>query len=182
MENSPISSTDRLRRQRKALREGILACILILLAWIILLTLVAPRLKGQELALAANMGGLSPAESLPSMPAPKVAPTPIAIRNPTTLGRFWDTPNRASAVAMLSLAGADMAQTCRFLSRGCHEDYLTQSCAGNVALTAAFEVGAIAGAWTLHRRGHHKLERVPMLFMAGQSARAIAYSREKGGW
>ena len=176
------SAEEQLRRQRKALREGILACILILLGWIILLTLVAPRLKGQELALAGNMGVLSPAESLPSIPAPKVAPTPIAIRNPTTLGRFWDTPNRASAVAMLSLAGADMAQTCRFLSRGCHEDYLTQSCAGNVALTAAFEVGAIAGAWTLHRRGHHKLERVPMLFMAGQSARAIAYSREKGGW
>ncbi len=177
------TASEQLRRQRKALREGILACILILLAWIILLTLVAPRLKGQELALAGNMSVLSPAESLPSTPAPKIAPTPIAIRNPTTLGRFWDRPNKASAVVMVSLAAADMAQTCRNLGRRGHEDFLpTQSCVGAVAITSAFEMGAIAGAWALHRRGHHKLERVPMLFMAGQSARAIAYSKSKGGW
>ena len=176
------TSTEALKRHRKALRDSGLAFILILIGWILLILLMASQGKAQELALAANMSRLSPAESLPSTPAPKVAPTPIAIRNPTTLGRFWDTPNRASALAMLGLAGADMAQTCRFLARGRHEDYLTQSCAGNVALTAAFEVGAITGARALHRMGHHKLERVPMLFMAGQSARALAYSKQKGGW
>ena len=41
------TAEEQLRRQRKALRDGILACVLILLGWIILLTLVAPRLKTQ---------------------------------------------------------------------------------------------------------------------------------------
>lgn len=179
------TATEQLRRQRKALRDGILALILILLGWVILLTLVAPRLKAQELTLG-GLGGaetrLSPAEPLPSMPTAKIEPTPVAITNRPTLGRFWDRPNKISAIAMLSLASADMAQTCRNLARGGHEDWLTQSCGKDVAITAAFEAGALAGAWALHRRGHHRLERMPMLFMAAQSARGLQYSQAHGAW
>jgi hypothetical protein len=178
------TAEEQLRRQRKALRDGILACVLILLGWIILLTLVAPRLKGQELGLRGDLRPSVASKVLPEVPEPHIVAPPASVRPAIGVerSRFWDRPNRVAALTMVSLAAADMAQTCRFLARGRHEDYLTQSCAGNVALTSAFEVGALAGAWALHHSGHHRLERVPMVFMAGQSARAIIYSHSKGGW
>ena len=179
------TATGQLRRQRKALRDGILALVLILLGWILLLTLVAPRLKAQESTPrppAVNMARLSPSEPLPTSPTPKIEPIPLAITRPIALGKFWDKPNKITFVSMIGLAGADMAQTCRFLARGRHEDWLTQSCSKNVAITASFEAAALGGAWILHRRGNHRLERVPMLFMAEESARGIGYSRAKGGW
>lgn len=176
------SATEQLKRQRKALRDGMLACVLILLAWILLLMLVAPRLNAQEIGLGANMSRLSPKVSLPDMPEPNAAPTLIAKRNPAMSGRFWDRPNRIEAVTMFSLAAADMTQTCRFLARGEHERWLTQSCGANVAITAGFTAAALLGAYALHRSGHHRLERLPMLYMTATSARGIVMSKRWGGW
>lgn len=175
------SSSSR-RRQRKALWNMLLAGVLILLAWILLLMLVAPRLNAQEMPLSVNMSRLSLKEPLPDMPRPNASPIPIAMRNPGMSGRFWDRPNRIEAVAMLSLATADMAQTCRFLARGERERWLTQSCAANVALTAGFTATALLGAYALHRSGHHRLERLPMLYMTATSARGIVMSKRWGGW
>lgn len=76
-------SSSQRRRQRKALWNLLLACVLILLAWILLLMLVAPRLNAQEMALGANMSRLGTIEPLSTSPTPKIEPSPMAIAGPT---------------------------------------------------------------------------------------------------
>lgn len=176
------SSSSR-RRQRKALWNMLWACVLILLAWILLLMLVAPRLDAQEL-IGASETAVTASKVLPEVPEPHIAPTSLSVRPVIAPGasRFWDRPNRIAAVGMFSLAAADMAQTCRFLARGERERWLTQSCAANVSLTAGFTAAALLGAYALHRSGHHRLERVPMLYMTATSVRGIVMSKRWGGW
>jgi len=94
-------------------------------------------------------------------------------------GAFWTRTTKVEAGVMAGIAVADQVQTCRNLRRRgghyWHEDELTQSCAGNVALTAAFDAGAVALAWGLHRTGHNRLAKLPMAYMAAASARGITW-------
>ena len=83
---------------------------------------------------------------------------------------------------MVVMGSFDMAQTCNFLQHGRPEGLLTQSCPGNVAITAGFDAAALGGAWLLHKTGHHKLARLPMLYMAGVSTYGVAKSKSMGGW
>jgi hypothetical protein len=83
---------------------------------------------------------------------------------------------------MVVMGSFDMAQTCNFLHHGRPEGLLTQSCPGNVAITAGFDAVALGGAWLLHKTGHHKLARLPMLYMAGVSTYGVAKSKSMGGW
>ena len=179
------SAEEQYKRTRKALRDGVIACILIALAWALLLMFFMPKAEGQELtpvALGASRSVDSPAKPLPSAPAPKVEAGPISRPKPIALGRFWDKPNRITAVVMISLAGADAAQTCRNLAKGGHEVVLMQSCALDTAIVAGADSVAILGAWTLHKWGHHRLERVPMIFMGYESAYGLIYSKRSGAW
>ena len=112
---------------------------------------------------------------LPDSPAPKVF-AESAPKHVTDYRPFWDKANKIEFGAMLTLATIDQVDTCRFLSQGRHEDWLTQSCGKNVALTVGFVAAAAAGAWLLHRTAHYKLERVPMAYMAAASSAGIAYS------
>ena len=90
---------------------------------------------------------------------------------------FWDKKNKIEFVAMVTTATADSVNTCHFLHEGVlHEVNLTQSCAANVAITAGFDAAAVFGAWLLHRSHHHKLERLPMLYMAAINAEGFIYS------
>lgn len=117
------------------------------------------------------------AKELPDMPKAKmVQPRPVA------RATFWDRTNKIEAVAMISLAVADQTETCHGLTVGRHETNLTQSCGKNLLITAGENAGAIGLAYFFRRTGHHKLERIPMLFMAEESARGIGYTVEHGGW
>jgi hypothetical protein len=118
---------------------------------------------------------LAKANELPEVPIAK----PIEQKHSP---HFWDTPNKIEFASMTGLAVGDMTQTCRFLSRGWREMQLTQSCPKDVAITAAFDAGAALAAFALHKTGHHKLERIPMLYMAGASARGIIESKVNGAW
>ena len=133
-------------------------------------------------------------DSAVEAPAPKVS-------SATAAPRFWDKINKIEFGAMTSLAAFDMAQTCHNLASrrtvqalsptpgvtvpvviGGHEDFLpTQSCAGAVGLTAAFDASALGLSYLFHRTHHLKLERIPMLLMGEQSARGIVYSKLHGG-
>jgi len=111
---------------------------------------------------------------LPDAPAPM--PTRVENVRQRPPVRFWTRPVKVEAAVMVSLAAADMTQTCRNLRiRGWHEDLLTQSCGKDVAITIGFEAAAVGGAWLLHRTGHDKLAKVPMIYMAAQSARGLTW-------
>jgi len=130
------------------------------------------------LALAPGL----PAQDLPDMPVPKDS-RPIAPLARPMPREFWDRPNKIAAVAMIGLTTADVAQTCHgLITHTAYEIVLTQSCGKNVAIVAGSDAAAIFGAWFLHRTGHHRLERVPMVFMGYQSAYGLIYSKHTGAW
>jgi len=96
---------------------------------------------------------------------------------------FWDRINKSETVAMFGLEAFDMAQTCNNLAHGGREHFNSfQSCPKEVAYTLGIRVGAILAAYALHETRHHKLERMPMLYMTGTSVNGIAYSKEHGAW
>jgi hypothetical protein len=96
--------------------------------------------------------------------------------------RFWDRANKVEAWTMAGLAGFDAGQTCHNISTGGHEYWLTQSCAKDLAVIGAINTGTLGVAWLLHRTGHHKLERLPMLWKSGDSLHAIVFSKMHGAW
>jgi hypothetical protein len=120
-----------------------------------------------------------PAYGLPDSPRPKLN---AEVRTVQREPRFWDRPMKLEFTGMVVMSSFDMAQTCNFLHHGRPERLLTQSCAGNVALTAGFDAVALGGAWLLHKTGHHKLARLPMLYMTGVSTYGVARSKSLGGW
>ena len=128
------------------------------------------------LMLAAS--GACRANELPDMPAPKVEIVNRTPR-PDVTPRFWDKTNKVEFGAMIGLAAWDMGQTCDFLAHGEREQYLTQSCGKNVAITAGIDAGATLSAWLLHKTGHHKLERLPMLYFAGNSLYGVIVTKTR---
>jgi hypothetical protein len=120
----------------------------------------------------------SPVLALPDAPVPKpIEPSPVAARP------YWDKWNKAEAVSMFSLASFDMAQTCHNLRNGGREVFLpTQRCTAIVGFIAGGEAGAIGLSLLLHKTGHHKLERIPMLIMVQADTRGIVYSKKHGAW
>lgn len=120
-----------------------------------------------------------PVHALPDSPLPKIN---LEVRTVQPEPRFWDRPMKVEFTSMVLMGSFDMAQTCNFLQHGRSERLLTQSCAGNVALTAGFDAAALTGAWLLHKTGHHKLARLPMLYMTGVSTYGVAKSKSLGGW
>jgi hypothetical protein len=125
----------------------------------------------------------------------------------STEHRFWDRTNKIETTSMVVLAAFDMAQTCHNLAstetvithlttprapggyvdvpitlHGHEHSLPTQSCAGAVGLSSAFDGAAAGLAYLFHRTHHHKLERIPMLYMGGTSLEGIIYSKEHGAW
>jgi hypothetical protein len=117
------------------------------------------------------------ADELPDMPAPKAIVQPHRAAHP-----FWDRANKVEATAMVGLAAFDLGQTCHNLTHGGREDNLTQSCPKDIAITVGIDAAALGAAWVLHRTGHHRLERIPMLWKVGDSISGIVYSKVHGAW
>jgi hypothetical protein len=118
-----------------------------------------------------------PTFGLPSVPDPK------PFEPKTAAVHYWDKWNKIEAIGMFSLASFDMAQSCHNIRTGGREDFLpTQNCAAIVGFIAAGEAGALGLSVLLHKTGHHKLERIPMLFMIQADTRGIVYSHLHGAW
>lgn len=95
---------------------------------------------------------------------------------------FYDRFAKIELASAGSLAVTDSVITCRFLARGQREMNLpTQSCAGMVGLQLAFYGAGEGLSFLLHRTGHHKLERLPRLYLAYANASGIAFTAQHGG-
>lgn len=91
--------------------------------------------------------------------------------------RFFDRTNISAIAITSSLRVADGIATCKNLQSGGREHWLpTQSCVGVSAWLAAGEGTQITLQWILHRRGHHKLERIVPVIGATGSAISVGYS------
>lgn len=100
---------------------------------------------------------------------------------PNPVHRFYDKPAKIELGAAVTMASADSAITCHNLANGGHEDWMTQSCAGNVAILFGGVAVQEGLAYGFHRLGWHKPERVIRFFTIQASSRAIAYSARHGG-
>jgi hypothetical protein len=138
----------------------------------------SPNTFGLALFLCLAAAGVCRANELPDSPAPKLEIVNRTPR-PDTTPRFWDRTNKVEFGAMVGLAAWDMGQTCDFLAHGERELYLTQSCPKNIAITAGIDAGATLTAWLLHKTGHHKLERLPMLYFAGNSLYGVIVTKTR---
>ena len=117
------------------------------------------------------------------MPVPKVAVDAAPKLAANYAPRFWDKTNKIEFASMVGLAAFDMGQMCHNLANGGREVMLPkQNCGAAVAMTVDFEAAAVTGAWLLHKTHHHKLERLPMLYMASQSLDGVVYSKQHGAW
>jgi hypothetical protein len=134
----------------------------------LLLCLLALPMLGNELPDAPKPNTTS--DSLSGFV--EAQPKPVTNMHP-----FWDKPNKVEAASMFAMASLDMAQTCYGLAHGGRELHLTQSCVDNNFITFSFEAATVTGTWLLHRTNHHKLERMPMLYMVGVSTSGVVGSK-----
>jgi hypothetical protein len=122
---------------------------------------------------------LSP-KVLPSViesPKPKIeAPLPAAAP------RYWDTIAKIELGAGVAAAAIDMRYTCPNLNAGGREYTLpAKTCGEAVAITAGLYAGAEGIAYLLHRTGHHKLERLPVLYLIGANVHGASFSASHPG-
>jgi hypothetical protein len=111
------------------------------------------------------------ADELPDAPRPKAH------------ARFYDRTAKAQLAVEAGALAWDETTTCRNLARGGTEQWLpTQSCAGVVGYQLLFAAAAEGAAYLLHRTNHHKLERIPRLYVAGAAVAGIAHSKRTGAW
>ena len=110
------------------------------------------------------------------------APVPHAVEAPKRESRpMWDKANKIELGVMVGAATWDQAQTCHFLANGRREEWMTQNCGKNVALTIGYIGVAVGAAWLLHKTGHRKLERIPMAYMAVNSFSGAIWTDKRGG-
>lgn len=126
---------------------------------------------GLLMLMAFLLSGPTFGNELPDMPTPKPQHS------------FFDKWNKLEFASSGTLAAFDAGQTCHNLATGGHEDKLpVKSCGTMVAFTLAEQAGAWSLAWVLHKTGHHKLERIPALYLIGANSYAIAYSHKHGAF
>ena len=121
--------------------------------------------------------------SVPDAPMPSAPAISPAVELPSTAvgpHKFWDLPNCALFVAAAALNGADFAVTHANLQNGGRElnpvVRIFGRSAPGLAVTFGGETAGVMGfAYFLHKRGHHKLERLISMANIGASAGAMGY-------
>lgn len=139
----------------------------------------------KSLLLVAALWAI-PAFGLPDSPIPKM-PLPESVFSisgyPKPVARgFWDSTNKKELMGLAVVSGFDMGQTCHNLATGGREYWLTQSCPKDVGIMLGFDAAAVGVAWILHKTGHHKLERLPMLGQSEEHVRGIVFSKIHRAW
>lgn len=106
----------------------------------------------------------------------------IAVKSPVTEHHFYDRYAKIELAGAGSLAVADTVITCRFLARGQREmNRQIQSCGGMVGFQFAIYGAGEGLSFLLHKTGHHKLERLPRLYLGFGNAQGIVFSARHGG-
>lgn len=106
----------------------------------------------------------------------------VVARPPKPVHKFYDRPAKIELTVAIGAAAFDMAQTCHNLANGGREQFMTQSCAKNNLIEAGLLGAQELAAYTLHRTGHHKLERLVRLYSTVDSTIGIVYSKQHGAW
>jgi hypothetical protein len=92
--------------------------------------------------------------------------------------RFYDRTAKLQLITAGTLMTWDIAQTTRNLSHGGHEYTLpTQSPAGIAAIQLGIAAASEGISFLLHKSNHHRLERLPRLYVIAGSARGLLESR-----
>jgi hypothetical protein len=111
----------------------------------------------------------------------------LAVAAAITPHNFWDRKSKFETASMVAAGALDMGITCHFLTvpvvgpyGRVRETNLTQSCGADVALTAGFEGAALGLSYLLHKKGRHKLELLPRVFLTEESIRGIVQSAKFG--
>lgn len=108
---------------------------------------------------------------------------PSAISHPTkvtpkAVHPFRDTPNLIAFSSLTISRTMDAVQSCQLLSDGGREKGLPwQTCAPITAFSEGMVGAGVAGAYALHRMGHHRLERVVPWAIAVPAVVGIFQSR-----
>ena len=114
-----------------------------------------------------------------SVSANELTDMPIAKAQPVQ-HHYWDRWTRIQLVAGVSMASMDMHATCRNFDVGPHpyeNGIPAHNCTQAVLFTAGEQLGALGVSYLLHKTGHHKLERIPGLYLLGANAHGFLYSR-----
>jgi hypothetical protein len=149
-------------------------------------------MRNASLLLAAilALAGVAGANELPDMPKPKVETdavvavktTKLVEPRPTTTNynddhTFLDRTNKIEFAVGAGFAAWDTAATCKNFSTGGKEyDAPVSSCGQMAAWTFGLQGGAWLTSFLLHKTHHHKLERIPELYLIGMNAKGAIYS------
>jgi hypothetical protein len=124
------------------------------------------------------------------MPTPKAGTEmlesqPVRPKRPTH--PFWDRTNKIEFSIGGAAAAWDMTKTCKNLATPAGKEYNlpVSSCGGAVAFTIGEQAAAWSSAYVLHRTHHHKLERIPELFLIETNIQgaisSTVHSNDAGG-
>jgi hypothetical protein len=127
------------------------------------------------------VGGFSKGTDLPDVPKPKIDAVRVEPMRPDH--RFYDRTAKIEVVAVGSLMAFDMGQTCHNLLTGGKEFNLpTQNCAGAIGFQVLFAAAGEGLSYALHRMGHHRLERLPRLYLMYGNLAGIVVSKRNGAF
>jgi hypothetical protein len=102
-----------------------------------------------------------------------VAVTPVNVAP----HRFFDRANLIGIAIHAAVRTADAAQTCASINAGAHEAWLPmKGCPAIAGYSLSMVPAQIGSSYLMHRRGHHKLEKLMPYLWAVPSAVAIGVS------
>ena len=102
-----------------------------------------------------------------------VAVTPVDVAP----HRFFDRANLIGIAIHAAVRTADAAQTCASINAGAHEAWLPmKGCPAIAGYSLSMVPAQIGSSYLMHRRGHHKLEKLMPYLWAVPSAVAIGVS------
>ena len=91
--------------------------------------------------------------------------------------RFYDRTAKLQLIAAGTLMSWDIAQTARNLGNGGHEYTLpTQSPAGIAGIQLGIFAASEGISFLFHKTNHHKLERLPRMYVIAGNARGLLES------
>lgn len=130
------------------------------------------------LVLLAGYSLFAQESSLPDAPSQKFASSPrvVSFTHPES-HKFFDRQNKVAFGALAGLIAVDAVTTQRLISSGqAHEanpiwrPLVHQGWQGEMAASALGFGAALGVSYTLHKTGHHKLERFANWFTVGVEA------------
>ena|SRR5438270_8797247 len=150
-----------------------IATTLLLAAFVVL----PPVVAAQE-----QTASTSPAPASRQTAAQLPIKTQAPVKPSVTHKEFWDETNILLVSGVTTARGLDYASTLQFRTRGRQELLLNNSVVDNKPLFLSIEVAAAAASvgvsYWLHRKGHHRLERLVSIAHIGAGVGGAIHNYE----